>query len=86
MEHTSNKFLELHALDGKMQQTLCTYTLKKNGVAERKHRYIVEIARSLLLMTSILSEFWGEAVNLINTIHSLIFQVFLISRNYTSMP
>jgi hypothetical protein len=42
--------------------------------AERKHRYIVKIARSLLLSFFVHSEFWGEvvptAVSLINTITS----------------
>ena len=73
-EYTSNKFLELLALDGTMQQTSCTDTPEQNGFAERKHRYIVETARSLLLPASVPSEFWGEAVltivTLINSIPS----------------
>ena len=73
-EYTSNKFLELLALDGTRQQPSCTDTPKQNGVVERKHRHIVETARSLLLLAYVTSECWGEvvltAVTLINTIPS----------------
>ena len=73
-EYTSNKFCELLALDGTIHQTSCTDTPEQNGVAERKHRHIVETARSLLLSASVPSVFWGEvvltAVGLINTIPS----------------
>jgi len=73
-EYTSNKFYQLLALDGTIHQTSCTNTPEQNGVVERKHRYIIEIARSLFLSTSVPNEFWGEAVitavSLINTISS----------------
>jgi hypothetical protein len=73
-EYTSNKFCQLLALDGTIHQTSCTDTPEQNSVAERKHRHIVETARSLLLSAFIPSEFWGEAVltavSLINTIPS----------------
>jgi len=72
-EYTSNKFCQLLALDGTIHQTSCTDTPKQNGVAEKKHRHIVETARSLL-STFVPSEFLGEvvliAVSLINTIAS----------------
>jgi len=73
-EYTSNKFCKLIALDGTIHQTSCTNTPNQNGVVERKHRHIVEIARSLLLYASVPGEFFGKAiltdVNLINTISS----------------
>ena len=53
-----NKFPELLAADGTLQQTLCTDTSEQNGVAERLYRYIVETAKSLLLSASIPSELW----------------------------
>jgi hypothetical protein len=52
----------LLALDGTIHQTSCTDTPEQNGVAERKHRHIVETARSLLLSAFVPSELWGEAV------------------------
>jgi len=55
-------------------QHLFTLYPEQNGVAERKHRHIVETTRSLLLSAFVPSEFWGEAVltavSLINTIPS----------------
>jgi hypothetical protein len=71
-EYTSNKFCQMLALDGTIHQTSCIDTLEQNGVAERKHRHIVETAHSLLLSAFVSSEFWGEvvlaAVSLINII------------------
>jgi hypothetical protein len=71
-EYISNKFYQLLALDGTIYQTSCTDTPEQNEVAERKHRHIIETARSLLLSASVPSEFWGEVVltivSLINTI------------------
>jgi len=61
-EYTSNKFSELLPYDGTIHKTSCTDTPQHNGVAERKHRHIVEIARSLLLSASVSSEFWGSRV------------------------
>ena len=73
-EYTSNKFCQLLVLDETIHQTSCTDTSEQNGVAERKHRHIVETARSFLLSAFVPSEFWGEAilttVSLINTISS----------------
>jgi len=73
-EYTSNKFCQMLALDGTIHQTSCTDTSEQNGVAERKHRHIVETACSLLLSAFVPSEFWGEVVlttvSLINTIPS----------------
>jgi hypothetical protein len=73
-EYTSNKFCQMLALDGTIHQTSCTDTPKQNGLAERKHRHIVETVCSLLLSAFVPSEFWGEVVltvvSLINIIPS----------------
>lgn len=50
-EYTSNKFYELLAFDGTIHQTSYAGTPQQNGVAERKHRYIIDTARSILLLT-----------------------------------
>lgn len=45
-----------------LSQRSCPHTPQQNGVAERKHRHILETARSLLLSASVPSPFWAEAV------------------------
>jgi hypothetical protein len=71
-DYTFNKFGQLLALDGTIHQTSCIDTSKQNGVAEKKHKHIVETASSLLLSAFISNEFWREVVltvvSLINTI------------------
>jgi len=73
-EYISNKFCEFITLDGTIHQTSCINTPEQNGVAERKHKHIVEMVCSLLLSTFVPSEFWGEvvltALSLINIISS----------------
>ena len=48
-EYTSNKLCELLSSNGTFHGTSCIDTPQHNGVAERKHRYIVKTTRSLLL-------------------------------------
>ena len=61
-EFTSNEFTKLLASDGTIHQSSCTDTPQQNGVAERKHRHLVETARSMLLSSEVPSMFWGEAI------------------------
>ncbi|CAL2250163.1 unnamed protein product [Prunus armeniaca] len=61
-EYTSHAFTDLLASDGTIHQFSCTATPEQNGVAERKHRHIVETARSMLLSADVPKVFWGEAV------------------------
>lgn len=46
----------------KMQLT-APYSPQQNGVAERKNRYIMEMARTMLIDAKMAKEFWDEAVH-----------------------
>ncbi|KAL0556956.1 hypothetical protein IC582_005473 [Cucumis melo] len=71
--HNLSDFL---ASKGIVHQISCAYTSQQNGVAERKNCQLVEVARSLMLSTSLPSYLWGDAIltaaHLINRMHSRI--------------
>ncbi|KAL0536842.1 hypothetical protein IC582_025805 [Cucumis melo] len=78
-EFQNHNLSEFLASKGIVHQTLCAYTPQQNGVAERKNRHLVEVARSLMLFTSFPSYLWGDAIltaaHLINRMPSRILQL-----------
>ncbi|XP_070010349.1 uncharacterized protein [Nicotiana sylvestris] len=75
-EFFNNQLKELLCAEGITHQSTCPYTPQQNGVVERRHRYILDTARSLRFQANLLLRFWGEcimtAVYLINRIPSRI--------------
>lgn len=57
------------------------YTPQLNGIAERKNRTLIEIARCLLIDAKLSKNFWGEAVNTANYIQNR-----LITRATNAIP
>lgn len=45
-----------------MRQSSFVDTPQQNGVAERKNRHLLEIARALLFTTTVPNYLWGEAL------------------------
>ncbi|KAJ0435793.1 putative RNA-directed DNA polymerase [Helianthus annuus] len=48
--------------NGILHQTSCTHTPQQNGIAERKHRHLLNVARSLLFQGGVPLNFWSECV------------------------
>lgn len=57
---------------------MCPYTSEQNGVAERRHRHVVDMGLTLLARVSILLEYWSfafsHAAHLINRLPTLVLQ------------
>ena len=47
---------------GIVHQSSCTDTPQQNGVAERKNKHLLEVARSLMFSTCVPKYLWGEAI------------------------
>nr|GEW08474.1 ribonuclease H-like domain-containing protein [Tanacetum cinerariifolium] len=52
-EFVNNKMNILFDSRGIVHQTSCAYTPQQNGIAERKHRHLLNVARSLLFQSGI---------------------------------
>ncbi|RDX96700.1 hypothetical protein CR513_20609, partial [Mucuna pruriens] len=48
--------------NGVVHELTCVNTPQQNGVAERKNRHLLEVARAFLFQMSIPNVYWGEAV------------------------
>ncbi|OMO89784.1 Integrase, catalytic core [Corchorus capsularis] len=60
-EYTGKLFSILLDSNGITHQLSCPHTPQQNGVAERKHRHVVEKGLYLLSQSSLPSKFWVEA-------------------------
>ena len=62
-EYTANDFEAYCTQQGIRHQTTPDYTPQLNGVAERKNRTILDMARSLLKAKKLPKQYWAEAVS-----------------------
>ena len=80
-----NSFLGNYLSDeGIVHQSTCVDTPQQNGIAERKNRHLLEVARSLMFSSNVPKNFWGEAVLtaafLINWVPSKVLNYFTPSK------
>lgn len=47
---------------GILLETTCPHRPQQNGVVERKHRHLLEMARALKFYAKLSSSFWGECI------------------------
>ena len=62
-EYISKEFLRFCRENGIHKQFTARYTPQQNGVAERKNRTIMDMARSMLKAKHLPNDYWAEAVN-----------------------
>ncbi|KAI0494922.1 hypothetical protein KFK09_025068 [Dendrobium nobile] len=61
-EYTSNLFRSYLVAHGITQQFCCPHTPEQNGLAERKHRHLLDITRTLLLTANLPHSLWADAL------------------------
>jgi transposase InsO family protein len=61
-EYMDGAFQNYLRENGIVHQTTCVNTPAQNGVAERKNRHLLEVARALLLARDVPKFHWGDAV------------------------
>jgi len=77
-EYTSNQFKHFLSQKGILHSLTCPHTSQQNGVAERKHRHVLEVGLTLLAQSGLSSKYWVDsfltAIFLINRLPSPVLQ------------
>ncbi|GJT81300.1 putative RNA-directed DNA polymerase [Tanacetum coccineum] len=61
-EFVNNKLGMLFKEKGIIHQTFCAHTPQQNGIAERKHRHLLNVARGLMFQGGIPLNMWSECI------------------------
>lgn len=62
-EFTSHHFKQFLIFHGITHRISCPHTPQQNGLAERKHRYILEIGLAMLAQSYLPFSFWVDSFN-----------------------
>lgn len=69
-EYVNQEFDQLLRRHSILRRLTAPYNLEQNGVAERRNRTLMEMARCLLIQLGLPPTFWAEAVNTANYIRN----------------
>lgn len=69
-EYINREFDDFLNKNGIQRRLTVTHTPEQNGVAERKNRTLVEMAKCLLIQSELSPSFWEEAINTANYIRN----------------
>lgn len=61
-EYISTEFNHFLSAEGIIHQTSCPHQPQQNGVAERKHRHLMETSRAIRIHAGLPKIFWAESV------------------------
>ncbi|GJY03740.1 putative RNA-directed DNA polymerase [Tanacetum coccineum] len=61
-EFINNQVDSFLKINGILHQTTCPYTPQQNGVAERKHRHLLNTARALMFQGGLPLKMWTESI------------------------
>ncbi|KAJ9550550.1 hypothetical protein OSB04_014595 [Centaurea solstitialis] len=61
-EYFSTDFSSYLKTHGIVHESSCVYTSQQNGVAERKNRHLLDVARTLMFQSHVPKRFWGDAI------------------------
>ena len=62
LEFAQQDLLNYYSAHGTERQTTCVHTPQENGVVERKHRHLLEVARAFRFQAGSPISFWEECV------------------------
>nr|CAN80920.1 hypothetical protein VITISV_014743 [Vitis vinifera] len=92
-EYVNTRFQTYFKHHGLIHETSCSQTPQQNGIAERKNRHILEMARALLIGAHVPSRHWDDAVTtaiyLLNRMPSKVLQFrtpLQALSSHTSLP
>ncbi|KAJ9557316.1 LOW QUALITY PROTEIN: hypothetical protein OSB04_011930 [Centaurea solstitialis] len=61
-EYFSTDFSSYLKKHGIVHESSCVYTSQQNGVAERKNRHLLDVARTLMFQSHVPKRFWWDAI------------------------